>query len=112
MNDPLLLALAQSQAQPNQPSALMSILPLLLMFVIFYFLLIRPQQKRQREHREMIARLKKGDRVVTGGGLIGTIAALTDQELVLEVSEHVKVTVLRGQVTPYQPATTAEEKKD
>ncbi|MCA9538222.1 MAG: preprotein translocase subunit YajC [Myxococcales bacterium] len=79
-------------------------MPFVLMFVIFYFLLIRPQQKRAREQREMLARLKKGDVVVTSGGIIGTIHALTDAEIVLEVADRMKVRVLRAQVNLYAAA--------
>ena len=81
------------------------------MFVIFYFLLIRPQQKRQKEHREMLSRLKKGDRVITNGGIIGTIDALTESELVVEIADRVRVRVARGQVSPYAVEDAASEKK-
>ncbi len=115
VNDAFLNALAQAAqttggaaGQPQQPSVWMSILPLLLLFVVFYFLMIRPQQKRQREHQEMIARLKKGDQVVTGGGLIGTIVSLTDREAQIEVADKVKVTVLRHQVALYSSANSSE----
>ncbi|MCA9543030.1 MAG: preprotein translocase subunit YajC [Myxococcales bacterium] len=89
-------------------------MPLLLMFAVFYFLLIRPQNKRQREHQEMLSRLKKGDRVVTNGGLIGTVVALTDAELTVELTDKVKVNVVRAQVNLYQPAVAgdAPAKKD
>lgn len=69
-----------------------------MMFAIFYFLLIRPQQKKQKEHAKMLSELKKGDQVVTGGGLIGTISGSTDKTFVVEVSEKVRVRVLRSQV--------------
>jgi len=72
--------------------------PLILMFVIFYFLLIRPQQKKQKQHREMIGNLKKGDRVITTGGLYGRITGITDTVLTLEISEKVRVKVARGNV--------------
>ena len=72
--------------------------PLILMFVIFYFLLIRPQQKKQKQHREMIGNLKKGDRVITTGGLYGRITGLTDAVVTLEISEKVRVKVARGNV--------------
>jgi preprotein translocase subunit YajC len=72
--------------------------PLILMFVIFYFLLIRPQQKKQKLHREMIGSLKKGDRVITTGGLYGRITGITDTVVTLEISEKVRVKVARGNV--------------
>jgi preprotein translocase subunit YajC len=75
------------------------ILPLVLIFVVFYFLLIRPQQKRAREHREMLAALRRGDRIVTGGGIIGTVTRVKDNdELTVEIAEGVKVSVARGTV--------------
>lgn len=99
MNELILLAINQEGAAPG--GGLMSLMPLVLMFVIFYFLLIRPQRKRMKEHEEMIARLKKGDRVVTNGGLIGTIHALTDRELVIDLGDRAKVRVVRSQVNLY-----------
>ena len=83
----------------------MGLMPLLLMFVIFYFLLIRPQQKRQKERQEMLKLLKKGDHIVTNGGVIGVIFALTDTELTIEIADKVKVRVLRSQVNRYEMPT-------
>ena len=74
-------------------------LPLILIFVVFYVLLIRPQQKRMKEHRNMLGALRRGDRVVTGGGIIGTITKAADDELTVEISEGVRVKVLRGTVS-------------
>jgi preprotein translocase subunit YajC len=74
-------------------------LPLILLFGIFYFLLIRPQQKRQREHRELLAHLKKGDQVITSGGLYGRITGLTDTVVTLEITEKVRVKVARSQIS-------------
>ncbi|MEQ8965311.1 MAG: preprotein translocase subunit YajC [Azospirillaceae bacterium] len=77
-----------------------SLLPLILIFVVFYFLLIRPQQKRMKDHREMLANLRRGDRVVTGGGIIGTIHKIGgDDELTVDIAEGVRVKVLRSTVT-------------
>ena len=75
-----------------------SFIPLILMFVIFYFLLIRPQQKKAKEHREMINALKKGDRIVTTGGLHGRITAVGDTVLTVEIAEKVRVKIARGNV--------------
>lgn len=69
-----------------------------LMFVVFYFMLIRPQQKRAKEHQSMLGGLKKGDRIVTTGGLIGRISGMTDRLVTLEVAEKVRVQVLRSQI--------------
>jgi preprotein translocase subunit YajC len=75
------------------------LLPLVLIFVVFYFLLIRPQQKKAKNHREVLATLRRGDRVVTNGGLIGTITRVpNDNELIIEVAEGVKVRVMRGMI--------------
>ncbi len=74
-------------------------LPLILLFAIFYFLLIRPQQKRQREHRELLTHLKKGDQVITSGGLYGRITGLTDTVVTLEITEKVRVKVARSQIS-------------
>lgn len=80
----------------QQANPIVSFLPLILMFVVFYFLLIRPQQKRQKAVAEMIKNLKKGDRVVTTGGLIGTVMAVHDDYVVLKVGDQdTKVEVLR-----------------
>ena len=73
--------------------------PLILMFVIFYFLLIRPQQKRTKQHRELINNLKPGDRIVTGGGLHGRITAVGDAVLTVEIADKVRVKVNRGNVS-------------
>ena len=75
-------------------------IPIILMFVIFYFLLIRPQQKKAKEHREMISNLKKGDRVITSGGLHGRITGIKEQEnvLIVEIADKVRVKVARGNV--------------
>ena len=94
-------------------------IPLILMFVIFYFLLIRPQQKKAKEHREMIGNLKKGDRVITSGGIYGTITGLEDNTITVEIAEKVRVKVSRGNVAglaqtsqPVQPAKSKDAEKD
>jgi preprotein translocase subunit YajC len=68
-------------------------------FAIFYFLMIRPQQKRQKQQREMLGNLKKGDTIITGGGLIGRITGMTDSLLTLEVADRVRVKVIRSAVS-------------
>lgn len=74
-------------------------IPLILLFGIFYFLLIRPQQKRTREHKELLSNLKKGDQVITAGGLHGRITGLTDTVATLEITEKVRVKVARSQIS-------------
>ena len=77
-----------------------SFIPLILIFVVFYFLLIRPQQKKVKEHRAMVSALRRGDKVVTSGGIIGTISRVVDDnEVLLEVAENVRVRVLRGTIS-------------
>jgi len=73
-------------------------IPLILMFVIFYFLLIRPQQKKTKEHREMIANLKKGDRIITSGGIYGRITGMDESTLTVEIADKVRVKVGRSNV--------------
>lgn len=72
--------------------------PLILMFAIFYFLLIRPQQKKAKAHKELLSRLSKGDRVVTSGGLHGVITGLTDEAVTMEIAPKVRVKVSRGSI--------------
>ena len=76
--------------------ALGQFIPLILIFVIFYFFLIRPQQKKAKEHKKMVEELKRGDKVVTSGGIIGTVDRIIDNEKVeVEIAENVKVEILR-----------------
>lgn len=74
------------------------LLPFIIMFAVFYFLLIRPQQKRQKQRNQMLSELKKGDKVITIGGLHGTIAELTDDTVVLRVNDVTKLTFDRSAV--------------
>ncbi|MCX5798207.1 MAG: preprotein translocase subunit YajC [Proteobacteria bacterium] len=76
----------------------MSLLPLVLLFVVFYFLLIRPQQKRAKQQKAYLESLKKGDRVLTSGGLYGTITGITDNEVTLEIAEKVRVKVAKNAI--------------
>ncbi|WP_207478548.1 preprotein translocase subunit YajC [Arenibaculum pallidiluteum] len=76
-----------------------SFLPLVLIFIVFYFLLIRPQQKRMKEHRTMLDALRRGDRVVTGGGIIGTVTKADADEVTVEIAENVRVRVLKSTIT-------------
>ena len=88
--------------------------PLILMFVIFYFLLIRPQQKKNKDHRMMIQNLKKGDQIVTNGGLLGRITGLSDTDLTVEIAHKVRVKVRRSHVSALATSApqSAEPKKD
>ncbi len=75
-----------------------SFIPLILMFVIFYFLLIRPQQKRQKEHKALLSNLKRGDDIVTAGGVMGRITNVAEKFVTVEVAEKVRIKVARGQI--------------
>ncbi len=76
-----------------------SLLPLVLIFVVFYFLLIRPQQKKAKVHREMLGNLRRGDRIVTNGGLVGNVTRVpNDTELIVEIADGVKVRIMRAMI--------------
>lgn len=87
------------------------ILPLVLMFAIFYFLLIRPQQKKQKTRTSMLGSLKKGDKVVTIGGLHGTIMEITDDIVVLRVNDVTKLTFDRGSISHAVSSSAGESEK-
>ena len=89
--------LAQA-APPAAPSIIDMVWPLGLIFLVFYFVMWRPQAKRQREHDEFLNALKSGDEIVTSGGIIGTIRSIDDKVLTLEVSKGTKIKVLKSQV--------------
>ena len=90
--------------------------PLILIFVVFYFLLIRPQQKKMKQHREMVSQLKRGDRVVTSGGIVGTVTkVVSDTEVQVEIAENVRVRVVRSSITDIvaktEPASNGNAKE-
>jgi len=93
-------------AAPSTTSSLMSFLPLVLMFVVLYFIMIRPQMKRQKEHKAMIDALAKGDEVVMGGGLLGKVAKVGDAYLHVEVANGVELQVQRASVIQVLPKGT------
>ncbi len=93
-------------APPSASSGLASLIPLVLLFVVFYFLLIRPQTKRAKEHRQMIDALAKGDEVVTNGGLLGKITNLGDNFVVLEIAPNLEVKVQRQAIATVMPKGT------
>ncbi len=81
-------------------SALVQFLPLVLIFVVFYFLLIRPQQKKQKDHRTMLGALRRGDRIVTGGGILGAVSkVVSPEEVEVDIASGVRVRVLRSTIT-------------
>ncbi len=84
----------------DNQSQLIQFLPLVLIFVVFYFLLIRPQQRKAKEHRTTLDALRRGDRVVTGGGIIGTVVRVdSPEEVVVDIAENVRVRVVRSTIT-------------
>lgn len=103
--------------------ALVGFLPLILIFVIFYFLLIRPQQKRQKQHQQKLQAIRRGDKILTGGGVFGSVSKVVDDnELQVEIADGVKVRVARSMVADVisktepakgeaQPANDGSEKK-
>ena len=92
---------AYAQAAAGVPGGfdIMSIVPLILIFVVFYFLLIRPQQKKVKEHRDIVTNLRRGDKIVTSGGIIGTITKVVSEgEIQLEIAEGVRVRCARTMI--------------
>ena len=90
---------AYAQVLGGDGSGFGALLPLVLIFVVFYFLLIRPQQKKAKHHREMLGAIRRGDKVVTGGGIMGTVTKVTgDVELTVEITKGVRVRVQRALV--------------
>ena len=108
-----LLSLIVSDAHAADPApaagmagGFMSFLPLVIIFVIFYFLLIRPQSKRAKEHREMVAKLAKGDEVVAGGGILGRVTDVSESYITVEIADGVAIKVQRHAVAQVLPKGT------
>src|SRR5215467_1163863 len=102
---PMLISAAYAQGMGisgifDNQGALIQFLPLVLIFVVFYFLLIRPQQRKAKDQRAMLDALRRGDRVVTGGGIIGTVARVDSaEEVTVDIAEGVRVRVLRSTIS-------------
>lgn len=92
----------------GQSGGLGAFLPLIIIFAIFYFLLIRPQQKKAKQHKQVLSTLKKGDKVVSSGGLHGVITGLTDDVVTMEISPKVRVKVSRGSISGVLRRTETE----
>ena len=100
----MLISNAFAQSAPaGDAGGLMSFIPLILMFVVLYFVMIRPQMKKQKEHRAMIDALAKGDEIATAGGLLGKVSKLGDAHLSLEIASGVEVQVQRSAVVQVLP---------
>ena len=92
-------AIAWAQTAAAKPSMIEQLMPFVFILVVFFFLIIRPQQKRQKQQQAMLAGLKKGDSVLTTGGIIGTIEGLTESVVILQISDGVKIRILRSQIS-------------
>lgn len=99
---------AYAQAGGGTGDMLATFLPLILIFVVFWFLLIRPQQKKAKEHKAMVSALAKGDEVVTNGGLLGRITGVGDSFVTLEIAEGMEVRIQRGAVASLMPKGTVK----
>ena len=99
-------AYAQAAGAASQSDTLLTFLPMIAIFVVFYFLLIRPQQKKAKEARAMLDALEKGNEIVTAGGIVGRITKLTDQYAAIEVAPNVEMTVQRGAIAQLLPKGT------
>ena len=99
-------AFAQTAAGGDMQSSLMSMLPLVLMFVVLYFVMIRPQMRKQKEHRAMIEALARGDEVATAGGLLGTVTKLGDAYVSVQIANGVEVQLQRSAVVQVLPKGT------
>ena len=106
----LFTSVAQAMGLPGGGSGgdgsqgLIGLLPLVAMFAIFYFLLIRPQQKKAKDHKVMLEALKRGDDVVTQGGILGRVSAITEDVVTVEVAPDVKIRVQRGSIAAVRKA--------
>ncbi len=103
-------AFAMGQVEGQAAGGIASFMPLIILLVIFYFLLIRPQQKRAKEHKAMVGSLKQGNRIVTTGGIHGTIASLDETTITVEIAEKVKMKISRGNVAIVLQDTSSTSK--
>jgi len=112
-----LISPAYAQALGGGGFDLVQLAPLALIFVVFYFLIIRPQQKKAKDHKAMIEAVRRGDKIVTSGGLIGTVAkVLNEREVAVEIADGVRVRVMRGMIAEVmartEPAGEGKADKD
>lgn len=103
------IASAHAQDAAAQPGGLMSFLPLIIIFVIFYFLLIRPQMKRAKEHKNLVASLGVGDEVVTNGGLLGKITKVGESFVTVELADNVVIKIQRHAIASVMPKGTVKD---
>lgn len=100
---------AQGAEAGGTGSAIASLLPLVLLFVLFYFMLIRPQQKRQKQHREMVAGIEKGDEIATVGGTLGKVVNVNENFITLEIANGIEVKLQRHAVSTMLPKGTIKD---
>ena len=101
-----LISDAWAQAGGEAGGSLFSLLPLVVIFVLFYFLLIRPQQKRAKQHKEMVAAIKKGEEIVTNGGLLGKVTDVDDNFVTVEIASGLNVRIQRQAIAQVMPKGT------
>ena len=101
---------AMAQSGAAGPGGFQTFLPMILLFVVFYFLLIRPQQQRQKEHKNMVAELAKGDEIVTMGGILGNITVVDENFITVEVTPGTELQVQRQAVQAMMPKGTYKKK--
>jgi preprotein translocase subunit YajC len=102
-------AFAQAAGQPQQGDTLMGLLPIVLMFVILYFLMIRPQMKKAKEHKTMVEALQKGDEVVAASGILGKVTKISESFVVLEVAPNVSIQVQKNAIGTLLPKGTIKD---
>jgi len=117
---PMLISTAYAQSPGGSmfdQTAMVQFLPLVLIFVVFYFLLIRPQQKKQKDHRSMLDTLRRGDRIVTGGRIVGTVSkVVSPEEVEVDIAQNVRVRIVRSTISSVlakpDPAAAREAAKE
>ena len=103
--------LSWGEKAAQQPNTFEQFFPFILIGLVFYFLLIRPQQKKHKSHQEFLSQLQRGEEVLTSGGVFGTISGLNDQFVILEVSDDVQLRILKSHILSYVNNKTSKETK-
>lgn len=105
------LSYAQAAPGAKQPTIFESLLPILVMIVVFWFVLIRPQAKKAKDHQALLGALKRGDQVVASNGILGTVEGLTEAVVTLEIADGVRIKVLRSSIQGFQQLNGNQEGK-
>lgn len=109
----LYLPVAKADSPPTpQPNAFEQIFPFLLIGLFFYFILIRPQQKKHKQHGDFLSKIKRGDEVLTSSGIYGRVEGLTDSFIILEVAENVRIRIVKSQIASYTGELKQQEEKN